>query len=232
MSDAEISEYEHIRQQVADEYGQSATLISLLRLRQFCTHPALLGLDSDISLLSSSKYCRLLEILEEIVSRCEKVIVFTSFTAMSDFLCEDMPGRFNIPAWQIDGRTPVGDRQRVVDRFSEVEGSAVLVLNPRAAGTGLNITAANHVIHYTLEWNPAVEDQATARSYRRGQTLPVTVHRLFYPDTVEDVINDRLGRKRLLAETAVVGTEASAVEAADVARALQLSPCGNSGGDC
>jgi len=233
MSTFEVADYELIRKKVADEYGQSATLISLLRLRQYCSHPVLVELDSEMeksSLLKSSKYCRLLEIVEEIVLNREKVIIFTSFTAMSDIVYADMPARFSVPSWQIDGRTPVTDRQNVVDQFSEVTGSAVLVLNPRAAGTGLNITAANHVIHYTLEWNPAVEDQATARAFRRGQTLPVTVHRLFYPDTVEEVINDRLDRKRQLAETAVVGTEAPEVEAADVVRALQLTPRNDSEG--
>jgi len=227
MSDAEIGQYDLIRQQIADEYGKSATLISLLRLRQFCTHPLLLEEDENgahISPMQSSKFCRLLEILEEIVLNGEKAIIFTSFISMSDLLASELPIRFSIPSWQIDGRTPVAERQEVVDAFSAVAGSAVLILNPRAAGTGLNITAANHVIHYTLEWNPAVEDQATARAFRRGQTLPVTVHRLFYPDTVEEVINDRLDRKRQLAEVAVVGTEAPEVETADIARALQLSP--------
>ena len=227
MSDAEIGQYDLIRQQIADEYGKSGTLISLLRLRQFCTHPRLLEEDANgahISPMQSSKFCRLLEILEEIVLNGEKAIIFTSFISMSDLLNSELPIRFSIPSWQIDGRTLVVERQEVVDAFSAVAGSAVLILNPRAAGTGLNITAANHVIHYTLEWNPAVEDQATARAFRRGQILPVTVHRLFYPDTVEEVINDRLDRKRQLAEVAVVGTEAPEVEAADIARALQLSP--------
>jgi SNF2 family DNA or RNA helicase len=227
MSDTEISHYDLIRQQIADEYGKSATLISLLRLRQFCTHPILLEEDGNsihISPMQSSKFCRLLEIVEEIALNREKVIIFTSFTDMSDLLNSELAMRFSIPSWQIDGRTPVVKRQEVVDTFSAVAGSAALILNPRAAGTGLNITAANHVIHYTLEWNPAVEDQATARAFRRGQILPVTVHRLFYPDTVEEVINDRLDRKRQLAEVAVVGTEAPEVETADIARALQLSP--------
>jgi len=227
MTDGEVREYEEIRQQIADDYGKSANLISLLRLRQYCTHPFLLQSDVDETYtppMQSSKFCRLLEIIEEIVINREKAIIFTSFTAMSDLLCRDLSARFAVPSSQIDGRTPVKKRQRIVDRFSDVTGAAILVLNPRAAGTGLNITAANHVIHYTLEWNPAVEDQATARAFRRGQKLPVTVHRLFYPDTVEEVINDRLDRKRQLAETAVVGTEASEVEVADIARALQLSP--------
>jgi len=102
--------------------------------------------------------------------------------------------------------------------------SAALVLNPKAAGTGLNITAANHVIHYNLEWNPAIEDQATARSHRRGQTRPVTVHRLFHPGTVEEVIDQRAQRKRAIASQAVVGTEGGDEDIADIARAMELSP--------
>lgn len=232
MDEKEINDYEMIRKKVADEYGKSASLISLLRLRQFCTHPFLVEEDveiSELSILKSSKYRRLIEIIDEIVLNREKVIVFTSFTAMSDMILSDIPARFNIPSWQIDGRTPVDERQMVVDQFSEVNGAAILILNPKAAGTGLNITAANHVIHYTLEWNPALEDQATARAFRRGQTLPVIVHRLFYPNTVEDVINDRLARKRLLAETAVVGTESAEIETSDIARAINLSPYVNPG---
>lgn len=97
-------------------------------------------------------------------------------------------------------------------------------MNPRAAGVGLNITAATHVIHYTPEWNPALEDQASARAHRRGQTQIVRVYRLFYTDTVEAVMNDRMAAKRELAETAVVGTAGGQVEVEDLVRALSISP--------
>lgn len=225
MSDEAITGYERLRNQIADEYGDAATFVSLIKLRQFCVHPFVLDgrIDGD-PLLYSDKYRRLIEILEEIVGRDQKVVIFTSFIIMSDLLSKDLSNRFGISCDQIDGRTPVPDRQNVVDKFSAINGSAVLVLNPRAAGTGLNITAANHVIHYNLEWNPAVEDQATARAYRHGQTLPVTVHRLFYPGTIEEVIDDRLDRKRRLAEAAVIGTEGAGVDAADISRAITISP--------
>src|ERR1700687_187448 len=95
---------------------------------------------------------------------------------------------------------------------------------PRAGGAGLNITAANHVIHYNLEWNPALEDQASARAYRRGQTLPVTVHRLFCSGTVEEVMNDRLSRKRDLSGAAIVGITGSDDDFHDIVSALQRSP--------
>src|SRR5208283_3796598 len=132
--------------------------------------------------------------------------------------------RYGVPCDVIDGRTPVPDRQPTVDRFGAVMTAAALILNPKAAGTGLNITAANHVIHYNLEWNPAVEDQASARSHRRGQTRPVTVHRLFYIDTVEETINERMSRKRALAEHAVIGTSGDADDLTDILIALKRSP--------
>jgi SNF2 family DNA or RNA helicase len=99
----------------------------------------------------------------------------------------------------------------------------VLVLNPHAAGVGLNIAAANHVVHYTLEWNPATEDQASARAYRRGQVRPVTIHRLFYLDTIEEAIDERLTRKRSLVEEAVPD-DRDPNHTRDILRALRLSP--------
>jgi SNF2 family DNA or RNA helicase len=86
----------------------------------------------------------------------------------------------------------------MLDEFTDVGGSAALIMNPVVGGVGLNITAATHVIHYTLEWNPAKEDQATARAWRRGQSRPVTVHRLFYAGTIDEVIVERLATKREL----------------------------------
>ena len=97
-------------------------------------------------------------------------------------------------------------------------------MNRRAAGTGLNITSANHVIHYNLEWNPSLEDQASARAYRRGQKKTVFVYRLFYTDTVEEIINDRIERKREIAKIAVVGTSGKMQNKKDIIKALSISP--------
>lgn len=105
-----------------------------------------------------------------------------------------------------------------------IAGSAVLILNPKAGGAGLNIVAANHVIHYNPEWNPALEDQASARAFRRGQELPVTVHHLLIADTVEDAVNDRLIRKRALSNAAIVGIEGKDDEYGDIVEALSRSP--------
>ena len=191
-----------------------------------CTHPLIVeeGKWQVDPVRDSAKYRRLLEILEEIFHSEEKALVFTSFTRMIDLLVQDLTRRLGIYADSIDGRTPQEDRQPRIDRFSARVGPGVLALNPRAAGTGLNITSANHVIHYNPEWNPALEDQASARVYRRGQTRPVTVHRLVYAGTVEEVMDQRLQRKRGLADNAVVGTDASGNDLAEIMAALRITP--------
>jgi len=216
--------YEEIRQNILATNGKSATLVALGKLRQFCAHPRLLGIDWEDPALGMPKYQRLVEILEEIFSLGEKALIFTSFTAMADILKADIPKRFPL-AWSglIDGRVEVASRQSLVDDFSSHRGFGFLVLNPRAGGVGLNITAANHVIHYNPEWNPALEDQASARSYRRKQILPVTIHHLFFAGTVEEIVVDRLHLKRGIAGGAVVGHDGTA-EMSDIARALQISP--------
>ena len=113
------------------------------------------------------------------------------------------------------------DRQAIVDAFTAYAGPACLVLNPKAAGAGLNITAATVVIHYTQAWNPALEAQASARAHRRGQTEPVRIYRLFYEDTVERVMIDRAAWRREMGNDAV---PVSTRDANDLQRALTLRP--------
>lgn len=219
--------YEDERLRIVEELGEkAATLATLQKLRMYCTHPSLIQeektfIDPD---KYSMKYRRMCEILSEIIEKQEKVILFTSYTGMFNILLSDIPSRFHIPVYSINGATPVEERQPTVDTFSAVAGSALLVLNPRAAGTGLNITAANYVIHYNLEWNPALEDQASARAYRRGQTKTVFVYRLFYANTVEQVVNDRIELKRDLSDTAVIGVSGKQENRDDIMNALLLSP--------
>lgn len=227
MSELEIDEYEIIRKELAGT--QNATLPMLQKLRMFCTHPKLIDeLPVENVFKNSIKYQRTCEILEEIFSRNEKVIIFTSYQRMFDIFCEDIPKRFNVKVDCINGSTPVPERQKIVDWFNGLEQSAVLILNPRAAGTGLNITSANHVIHYNLEWNPALEDQASARAYRRGQTKTTFIYRLYYKGTVEEIINQRLDRKREMASNAVIGADGSEADMKDIIDSLNISPIGGS----
>lgn len=231
LNDEDAKAYEAIREQILADFGASATLVALTKLRMFCTHPWLVSDESGKGDPADfTKYARLVDILEEIFQSGQKAILFTTYTAMTDILVSDIARRFAVFTGYIDGRVAIDERQPVIDRFSGQPGPALLVLNPRAGGAGLNITAANHVIHYTLEWNPALEDQASARAYRRGQTLPVTVHRLFCGDTVEEVVDDRLSRKRSLSEAAVVGVRGHADDYEDIVAALRRSPLGERSG--
>lgn len=226
MSEMEAAKYENYREtaQVESDSGK-LNLGILQKLRMFCTHP-LICEDScnEDPAGTSIKYQRMCEIIEEICSLKEKVILFTSYQKMFDILDRDIPERFDIPVLKINGATPVEKRQEVVDAFNNMKNSALLVLNPRAAGTGLNITSANHVIHYNLEWNPALEDQASARAYRRGQQKIVFIYRLFYVDTVEQIVNERIERKREMADVAVIGTDGNMQNKEDIIAALNVSP--------
>lgn len=228
MDDAEAHHYENVRQMLKMSSKSNAMNLAILqKLRMFCAHPYLIdGYTNADPQIVSTKYTRLCELLEEIVSTDEKVILFTSFNGMFEILRNDIPSRFGIRVFEINGSTPVEKRQDIIDHFSNERKSSLLILNPRAAGTGLNITAANHVIHFNLEWNPAVQDQASARAFRRGQTKTVFIYRLFYSNTVEEIVNERIERKREMAQTAIVGTTGDEENRDDIVAALMISPLG------
>jgi len=227
MSESEAKEYESIRSTIKEEYGDQATFPMLMKLRQYCCHPWVIDktLEGD---LWSTKFRRLFEILEEIFSSQGKAIIFTSFHDMADLIYDSVSKLYYVYCAKIDGRTPRDVRQEIIDDFSSFEGAGLLIMNPRAAGVGLNVTAASFVIHYNMEWNPAVEDQATARAYRIGQEQTVRVYRLFYSNTIEEVMNERLERKRKLASGAVVGVEGEPEDISDIIAALRISPVSES----
>jgi SNF2 family DNA or RNA helicase len=174
----------------------------------------------DLPLLTP-KLDRTVELLREAFANGRKVIVFALFNRIGDLIrtaCKDFAETY----WgAINGSTPQEDRQTIIDEFSAHDGAACLILNPKAAGAGLNITAATVVVHFTPVWNPALEAQASARAHRRGQTEPVTVYRLFYKDTVEEVMIERSAWKSDLANETV---PVSSRDAQDIRRALAISP--------
>ncbi|WP_231388492.1 DEAD/DEAH box helicase [Pseudooceanicola algae] len=230
-------QYELVRQTTLEKYPVAGALVATMQLQLFCAHPWLQSRDdvqdhddadlvaSDAAPLMTPKMERSIALLREAFTNRRKVIVFASFNRIGDLL--EQAGRDLPTAWwgAINGSTAQEDRQAIVDKFSSFDGPACLVLNPRAAGAGLNITAATIVIHFTPLWNPALEAQASARAHRRGQTVPVTIYRLFYEDTVEQVMIERSTWKSELAnETmplAIRDTE-------DLTRALQMTPNGKS----
>lgn len=229
------NQYENIRKEVFDEYKSAAALVATGRLQLFCAHPFLCAENfanenweervSSITGTSDSlitpKMARTIELLDEAFQNNKKVLVFSIFNKISDFLHEagkELPCAF----WgAINGTTPQEDRQIIVDEFSKHNGPGVLILNPKAAGAGLNITASSVVIHYTQVWNPAIEAQASARAHRRGQVNPVTVYRLYYENTVEQIMLDRTLWKKSLANDAV---PFSLRDKSDLVQALTISP--------
>jgi SNF2 family DNA or RNA helicase len=193
----------------ADEQTRRGLVLALLTgLKQICNHPAHYLRQASGRVKGRSEKIDLLdELLGTILAEGGSVLVFTQYVAMARLL-ERHLGAAGIPTLFLHGGTPVRAREEMVARFQagpENGGAPVFLLSLRAGGTGLNLTRADHVIHVDRWWNPAVEDQATDRAYRIGQTRPVQVHRLVTEGTIEQKIGELLARKRALAE-AVLGS--------------------------
>jgi SNF2 family DNA or RNA helicase len=215
--------YEEVRRRALAEFEGAGSLVALTRLRALCAEVTSID---DSRHEGDVKFERLVAILEEAFSAREKVLIFSSFRRTADGLLERLaasfPGFFSV----IDGRVNPAGRQEIIDAFFLHSGPGALMLNPRAAGAGLNITAANHVVHYNPEWNPALTAQASARAYRRRQSKVVTIHHLIFANTVEDAIRDVSKAKAALADVVVEGTS-GLVSRSMLAEALALSPLVN-----
>jgi SNF2 family DNA or RNA helicase len=217
--------YERVRQEALAEFAHAGGLVATGRLRKLTTHPILMEIGPQNDLLAlSPKYALTVDILEELFANNEKCLIFASYREIMDRFLTDLSNRFPKSLVEIlDGRTEMSERQPLVERFNNHEGSGVLICNPIVAGAGLNITGANHVIHYNLEWNPAKEDQATFRVYRNGQLKETFIHRLFYSSTIDEVIDERIQLKRGLADLSLD----KLVTQDDYLAGLQISPIGS-----
>ncbi|WP_119328230.1 DEAD/DEAH box helicase [Cysteiniphilum halobium] len=160
-------------------------LDALLKLRQSCCHPQLVKLDSAKKVHESAKLDYLLEMLTELAAENRKVLVFSQFVEMLDLIALEL-SKHKIQYVQLTGQTK--NRQKLIDDFSEKSDISVFLISLKAGGTGLNLVAADTVIHFDPWWNPAVEAQATDRAYRIGQDKPVTVYKLIAKDSVEEKI--------------------------------------------
>ncbi|MEU3557861.1 DEAD/DEAH box helicase [Streptomyces fragilis] len=189
----------------------------LTSLKQICDHPALYlkeGVSPDRARADRSGKLTLLdELLDTVLAEDGSMLVFTQYVGMARLITAHLTAR-SVPAEMLHGGTPVPERERMVDRFQE-GATPVLLLSLKAAGTGLNLTRAGHVVHFDRWWNPAVEEQATDRAYRIGQTQPVQVHRLITEGTVEDRIAEMLEAKRALADAILGSGEAALTELTD-----------------
>ena len=184
---------------------RGVVLASLMRLKQICNHPSQWLGDGAWRPADSGKWARLSEVAEVIAARQEKVIVFTQFREVTGPVAAHLGAVFGRPGLVLHGGTPVKDRRGLVRQFQEDERTPFFVLSLKAGGTGLNLTAASHVIHFDRWWNPAVEDQATDRAFRIGQTRNVLVHKFVCRGTVEERIDALIASKRGLARDILEG---------------------------
>jgi superfamily II DNA or RNA helicase len=174
-------------------------LAFLMRLKQICNHPSQWLADNTWAEEDSGKFARLRDIAEEIAARQEKVLIFTQFKETTAPLAKFLGSVFGRPGLVLHGGTEVRKRRELVCRFQEDESVPFFVLSVKAGGAGLNLTAASHVIHFDRWWNPAVENQATDRAFRIGQTKNVLVHKFVCRGTVEDKIDQMIESKQQLA---------------------------------
>jgi SNF2 family DNA or RNA helicase len=190
-----------------DRRGQ--VLAMLMKLKQVCDHPALFLHQAGAGDLTgrSGKLDRLAEMLEEAVAAGDRSLVFTQFAEMGQILHGYLQNALGVPALFLHGGTPAPQRDQMIARFQGQDGPPIFVLSLKAGGVGLNLMAANHVFHFDRWWNPAVEDQATDRAFRIGQTRNVQVHKYISSGTMEEMIDDLIESKRSLAQAIIGGGE-------------------------
>ncbi|MEU5153617.1 DEAD/DEAH box helicase [Glycomyces sp. NPDC021274] len=211
MTDEQAGLYkEAIREAFDEGLGDGITrrgrvLKLLTRLKQICNHPAQYVGEGDGGLAErSGKLDRVTEMLTEVVDEGDKTLIFTQYRQMGELLSRHLHAELGVAAPFLHGGLDQPARDRLVDEFQTGEGPAILLVSLRAGGTGLNLTGASHVVHYDRWWNPAVEDQATDRAHRIGQTRTVHVHKLVTAGSLEERVDELLQRKRAIAD-AVVG---------------------------
>jgi len=199
-------------------------LAFLMRFKQICNHPSQWLGDGAWKPADSGKFARLAEIAETISAKQEKVLVFTQFRETTAPLAAFLGNIFGREGLVLHGGTPVGKRRELVKRFQEDERIPFFVLSLKAGGTGLNLTAASHVIHFDRWWNPAVENQATDRAWRIGQHRNVLAHKFVCRGTIEERIDDLIRSKQQLVQDVLEGgaeinlTEMSDAELLDLVK--------------
>ena len=206
LYEAVLREAEQALEEAEDIGRRGAILGTLTKLKQVCNHPRQLLGDNSAIAGRSGKLARLQDMLEEVIAVGDRALVFSQFAEMGSILQRHIQDTFGKEALFLHGGVSRRQRDRMVERFQDVRnGPPVFILSLRAGGTGLNLTAANHVFHYDRWWNPAVENQATDRAFRIGQTSNVQVHKFMCAGTLEERIDLMIEAKQATAER-VVGT--------------------------
>jgi superfamily II DNA or RNA helicase len=214
LTKKQIALYQQAVEDLRDKLRQSdgmkrrgVVLASLMRLKQICNHPSHWLGDGSYAPDESGKFARLAELADEIAARQEKALVFTQFRELTRPLADFLAAVFGRSGLVLSGETEVKRRMGLVEQFQREEGPPFFVLSLKAGGTGLNLTAARHVIHFDRWWNPAVESQATDRAYRIGQKNGVVVHKFVCRGTVEEKIDALIESKQDLARQVLEGTD-------------------------
>ncbi len=184
-------------------------------LKQICNHPYQFLKTGEMGVELSGKMAKCLDLVQNILDRGEKTLIFTQYKEMGDILCKVMAQECNIEPLFFHGSLTVPQREELINKFQNDPDTKVMILSLKAGGTGLNLTSATNVIHYDLWWNPAVEDQATDRTYRIGQDKNVMVHRMITLGTFEEKIDEMLKSKKELADMAVYEGEKIITELTD-----------------
>jgi SNF2 family DNA or RNA helicase len=200
-----VEELERRLKKVEGIERKGQVLAFLVRLKQICNHPSQWLGDGAWNPEDSGKWARLREIVETIAAKQEKVLVFTQFRELTRPLEAFLGYVFGRPGLVLDGETEVRKRKELVRQFQEEERIGFFVLSLKAGGSGLNLTAASHVVHFDRWWNPAVENQATDRAHRIGQTKNVLVHKFVCRGTVEEKIDKLIESKQQLSKDLLEG---------------------------
>jgi SNF2 family DNA or RNA helicase len=223
-----------IETQEANSMSRRGLILSMLtQLKQICNHPAQYlheegSYDPADDKGRSGKMERLHALLEEVLSEGDRLLLFTQFTEMATLLRKYIQEQFGVPILYLHGGIPAKKRAGLVERFQSDDGPPIFLLSLRAGGTGLNLTRANHVFHFDRWWNPAVEDQATDRAFRIGQTKNVLVHKFVCLGTMEERIDEMIQDKRALASSIVGEGEnwLTELSTADLRELVQLRRSG------
>jgi non-specific serine/threonine protein kinase len=200
---------EEIKQIIAETEGiqrKGLILSSLMKFKQICNHPDQYLGTGGFEEKESGKFLRLREICETIYDKREKVLIFTQFKEITEPLCDFLENIFKRKGLILHGSVAVSKRKKIVEQFQSQSYVPFMVLSLKAGGVGLNLTEANHVIHFDRWWNPAVENQATDRVFRIGQKKNVIVHKFLTKGTVEERIDMMLEEKSRLSQDVIAGT--------------------------
>lgn len=199
----QVSELERKLKEAEGMERKGLVLATIMKLKQICNHPDQFLGGQAFCAKDSGKFQMLHEICETIYEKRERVLVFTQFKEIAEYLAEYLEAIFKCRGRVLHGGTKISKRAEMVEEFQGENYVPFMVLSVKAGGTGLNLTNANHVIHFDRWWNPAVENQATDRAYRIGQEKNVMVHKLVCEGTIEEKIDAMINAKKELAENVI-----------------------------